>query len=567
VGTITYEGTSEPPDDLTGYLLRRTHEKLKVRGDHPPFVAADLKDGANLVQRHLMGEGYLDAGVQEPISTARPALGVQDVLVKVHEGQRYLFGNVAVTGELLGREEEVEGILEGLRGQPFNEVKIEDARTKITGIYERRGYFTATTTVATGRKGTRGGTIPVTFHVTPGAQFRITGIELSPDLSRGARRLAGAGFKRSVGKVYSPEDLDMMHKQVVNSEVFARLDVDPKPVGDGTMVLVISGEEAKTRRYSAYAGYETFRGPILGVESQKVNWHDTGDTLRLKAEANGIGFSGGVTLIDPAILNSPFSLEGTIGGENEAVFDYQRQTYLARVTLSRQWNKAISSKLFVEGTTNTAESDELLPEELGPDDYQTAAVGAAAVFDYRNNPLTPTDGWYTSFGVTGMFGDVNYVRTDAVFSFFQPITKKLRAAIAVKTSIIQTGDDVSEIPIDLRVFNGGANSVRSFPEREMGAKTPSGTPLGGLISDVASLEFCYEMAPNLELALFGDVGDLRPSDKFLRFGEFPDVRYAIGLGIRYKLPIGPLRVDYGWNPDRRKGEPFGALHITLGYSF
>jgi outer membrane protein assembly complex protein YaeT len=567
VGTVRYEGTSRDSKELTPYLLRRTYEKLKVRGDHPPFVAADIKDGANLVQRHFMGEGYLDAAVEEPITTARPTTGVQDVLVKVKEGKRYTFGTVAVTGELLGREEAVEEIVGPLREQPYNEVRIEDARTKITGIYERTGYYTAATTVSAGSKESKGGRIPVVFQVTPGAQFHVIGIELSPDLSRGAQRLARAGFKRGVGKVYSPEDIDMMHKQVVNSEVFARLDVTPRLIGSDTMVLEISGEEAKTRRYSAYAGYETFRGPILGVESQKVNWHDTGDTLKLKAEANGIGFSGGATLIDPAIFNSAFSLEGTIGGENEAVFDYERQTYLARATLSRQWNRHISSKLFLEGTTNEAESDELTPEELGPEEYNTASVGAAVVFDYRNSPLVPTDGWYTSVTVTGMGGDVNYVRTDAVFSVYQPLTKRLRVALGVKSSMIQTGDDVTEVPIDLRVFNGGANSVRSFPEREMGAKSRSGTPLGGLVSEVASLEFSYEMAANLELALFGDVGSLRPTDKFLRFGEFPDLRYAIGLGIRYKLPIGPLRVDYGWNPNRHEGEPFGALHITFGFAF
>jgi outer membrane protein assembly complex protein YaeT len=567
VGTVLYEGTTLPPKDLTGYLLRRTHEKLKVRGDHPPFVAADLRDGANLVQRYLMGEGYLDAAVEEPIFTARPAAGVQDVLVKVREGKRYTFGTVAVTGELLGREEEVEEIVEPLREQPFNEARAEDARTKLTGIYEKSGYFTAATTVSTGSKRSRDGTIPVTYHVTPGAQFRIAAVEISPELSKGAQRVARAGFKRGVGKVYSPEDLDLMHKHVVNSEVFSRLDVTPRPVGDDTIVLEISGEEAKTRRYSAYAGYETFRGPILGVEYRKVNWQDSGNSLRMKAEANGIGFSGGITWIDPAFLNSPFSLEGTVGGDNEAVFDYERQTYLARAALSRQWNRAISSRLFLEATTNTSESDELLPEELGPDEYQTTAVGASAVFDYRNSPVSPTDGWYTSLGVTGMFGDVNYTRTDAVFSFFQPITRKLRVAIAAKTSMLLSSDDVTQIPLDLRVFNGGANSVRSFPEREMGAVSDSGTPLGGMVSEVASLELCYEMSPNLELALFGDVGNLRPSDEFLRFGEFPDVRYAVGLGVRFKLPIGPLRIDYGWNPDRREGEPIGALHITLGYSF
>ena len=52
------------------------------------------------------------------------------------------------------------------------------------------------------------------------------------------------------------------------------------------------------------------------------------------------------------------------------------------------------------------------------------------------------------------------------------------------------------------------------------------------------------------------------------FPDFPDdLRYAIGLGLRYALPVGPLRLDYGLNPDRRDGEPSGAFHATFGYAF
>lgn len=568
VGEVRYEGANAlPPKELTDYLLRRTHDKLNSSAAHPPFVEADLKDGTGLVQRRLMADGYLDAVVAEPTFTRREADGLQDVVVKIKEGQRYTFGEIGVTGALLGREAEIEKLLSELRDQPFNEVRVEDIRTKIATIYQQRGYFKAAAVAATGSRRGRDGRIAVSYNVVPGAQFRVTGIELSPELSKGAQRLAQSGFKRSVGKVYSPADLDVMNRQVLDSEVFARLDVTPRPVGEDTMVLEVSGDEAKTRRYSAYAGYETFRGPVIGVESRKVNWNDTGNALQLKAEANGVGFSGGVTLIDPAVFNSPFSLQTHLGGETEAVFDYERQTYLARAVLNRQWNRNISSTAFAIASTNEAESDLLTPEELGPAEYQTASVGASATFDYRNNPLTPVDGWYTSVTVTGMGGDVSYLRTDAVFSVYQPLTKKLRVALGAKTSLLQTKDDVTEVPIDLRVFNGGATSVRSFPEREMGPKAPEGdTPLGGLTSDVVSVELSYAMAPNLELALFGDAGSLRPANDFGGV-KLSELRYAIGLGVRYKLPIGPLRVDYGWNPDRQEGEPFGALHITFGFAF
>jgi outer membrane protein insertion porin family len=51
------------------------------------------------------------------------------------------------------------------------------------------------------------------------------------------------------------------------------------------------------------------------------------------------------------------------------------------------------------------------------------------------------------------------------------------------------------------------------------------------------------------------------------FSRPEDVRYAVGLGIRYKLPVGPLRIDYGYNLNREEGEDVGALHITFGYAF
>jgi outer membrane protein insertion porin family len=568
VGAITFEGsTSVPKTELTRYLLRRTHEKLGETSNHPPFVEADLKDGAGLVQRLLMANGYLDAVVAEPVFTSRESAGAQDVLVKIKEGQRYVFGDIQVTGALLGREAEIEELVSELRDQPFNEVKMEDVRTRIVGIYEKRGHFTAVATAAARGGRPKDGRIGVAYTVEPGSQFRIAGIELAPDMSNGAQRIARSGFKRSVGDVYSPADLDVMHRQVLDSEIFARLDVTPRPIGDDTMVLEISGDEAKTRRYSAYAGYETFRGPVIGVESRKVNWNDTGNALRLKAEANGVGFGGGVTLIDPAVFNSAYSLETELGAETEAVFDYERQTYLARALLKRQWNRNISSRVFADASMNDAESDVLTPFELGPAEYQTASVGASIAFDYRDSPLVPADGWYTSVTVTGMFGDVSYLRSDLVVSVYQPLTKRLRVALGGKATLVQTQGDVFDIPIDLRVFNGGATSVRSFPEREMGQKAlRSDTPLGGLASEVVSLELSYEISPNLELALFGDAGTLRPSDDFAGL-KFDELRYAIGLGIRYKLPIGPLRVDYGWNPDREEGEPFGALHITFGFAF
>jgi outer membrane protein insertion porin family len=46
-----------------------------------------------------------------------------------------------------------------------------------------------------------------------------------------------------------------------------------------------------------------------------------------------------------------------------------------------------------------------------------------------------------------------------------------------------------------------------------------------------------------------------------------DMRYAVGAGLRYKLPVGPIRLDYGVNPDPRPFEDFGAFHFSFGFAF
>ncbi|HZF29361.1 MAG TPA: BamA/TamA family outer membrane protein, partial [Gammaproteobacteria bacterium] len=66
-------------------------------------------------------------------------------------------------------------------------------------------------------------------------------------------------------------------------------------------------------------------------------------------------------------------------------------------------------------------------------------------------------------------------------------------------------------------------------------------------------------------ALFVDVGNL--IEDYNDYFKFEDFRGAIGLGLRYRLPIGPIRADVGWNPDPRADEENWAAHLSVGMSF
>lgn len=569
VGVITFEGnTSQQEEDLRAFLLRPTHEKLGQSIANPPLVEADIRKGAQLVQRYFQAQGYLNATVAEPVFTMRPETKTQDIRVSITEGLRYDIGPVSLTGDWESRRSEVLEAIDGMTGQPFSEVKIEEVRKQLVGIFQQRGHFLADVTASADPSKVRGGPVPVVYHVIPGNIFRVAGVSVAPEFSRGAERVTRASFKRSVNRVYSPADLQVMHKQALRSDVFSRLDVTPKKLTDDTLTLEITGEEGPTRTRAGYVGYETFKGAIVGGELRKVNIFDSGNAGQLKAEWSGIGITGAARLTDPAVFNSSHSLDLSLYADGEQIFDYKRQTYGGKVVLARQWTRQFSTNVFADYSLNNSESDVLTPEELGPDEYNLGIVGFSTIIDFRDSPVLPTKGFVFNGSVAGTLGgDISYTRADLSFAYFVRFTPKFRAALLARTSAIRPERSLDEIPIDLRLFNGGATSVRSFQERELGLKSIKGdTPIGGTLSQTFSVEFSYEVAKNLELALFGDMGTLTREETSI-FNRPEDIRYAIGLGIRYKLPVGPLRIDYGFNPDRREGEDIGALHITFGYAF
>jgi outer membrane translocation and assembly module TamA len=129
--------------------------------------------------------------------------------------------------------------------------------------------------------------------------------------------------------------------------------------------------------------------------------------------------------------------------------------------------------------------------------------------------------------------------------------------------MIPSGDS-QDLPIDLRYFNGGARSVRSFAERELGPEGIEGDPLGGEAYWVTNLQLMRDIAGPLQLIGFFDAGSLSRNHDELGAA---DLEMAIGLGLRLELPIGPVRLEYGHSLTRDSGEPAGALHFAIGSTF
>lgn len=569
VGATTFPGNPGlSEEELRRYLLRPTRERVGRFVKETPFVEPEITAGKDLVHRYVLSQGYADAAVDEAVPAMRDG-GVVDLQVTIRPGIQWHVGRVTLNDMPSAVEEVVRLPARALQGQPLNEARVESFRRQIEGEVQSLGYFAGKVTSHSTRAG--GQLMDLVFTAVPGPLHRVEKIEIDPAFSHGATRLLRSAFRPAVGHVYDAKRMELAYGRIVDTGLFEHLEMEPEAAGENALALAFSGEEAKRSSVGISGGFDTFLGAILGLEYKNVNFWDSGGMVRVKVTATQLGYLAGVQWKNPAIFSTPYALAVDLMPESFAFEGYTRQTGGLRVALSRDFTRHFSAEIHAGVSVNTVSSDTLTALELGPDDYDLGTAGLTLTYEARDNPVSPTRGWFMSAAVQGGYvstalQEVSYTRTEFAASWYVPLSGKWRSAIGAHFGSLITGEDVGYVPIELRSYNGGAKSVRSFAERELGPRAHDGTPLGGTQTQTVSGEVSYEIAKNLELAAFVDAGSLT-TEKGSVLPKFDDIRYAAGVGLRYRLPFGPLRVDYGVNLDRRTGEDRGALHIGFGFAF
>jgi translocation and assembly module TamA len=198
-------------------------------------------------------------------------------------------------------------------------------------------------------------------------------------------------------------------------------------------------------------------------------------------------------------------------------------------------------------------------------------------WDHRDKPLEPRNGFYASMslqeGGGPLQGDFGYFRVLPDLRAYVSFLEDNALTFAARLQVGELWAISGESAVVIRFYGGGANSMRGFSERRLSplleapvpntnpAVTCSGTssasagcetvPIGGNGMFTGSFEARYSVLENVRVASFVDVGQV--TSGLFGFGDLPGVQWAVGLGVRYLTPIGPVRVDLA----RRL--PFGTL--------
>lgn len=202
-------------------------------------------------------------------------------------------------------------------------------------------------------------------------------------------------------------------------------------------------------------------------------------------------------------------------------------------------------------------------------DSAFAEMKVGLLIDTRDDIFDPQSGMLAQFAVRerGQFlrSDGEFLQATAEGRWFRPMPLRSVLALRVQGGVIFQLSKAGSIPNVERFFAGGLNSVRGWGLNELGPKDQQGEPTGGLSRVEMSMEIRTQVYFSLGTAIFIDVGNVDAAS-----GAFnpESLKYAVGAGLRYLSPVGPVRFDVGYRlSEDRTVEKRIQYHISLGQAF
>jgi translocation and assembly module TamA len=356
------------------------------------------------------------------------------------------------------------------------------------------------------------------------------------------------------GEFYSADKMLALQQSLVDAEYFASVAVTPdlEHAADGIVPVDVMLIPAKRTLYTAnlYVSTDSGPGTKLGVERRWLNkrGHKLGAALEYSARLQEI--STKYQIPKPGLRNRNYTI-GAGYRDEETDTSTSRMARLAATEVVDRW-KGFQRTLGLQylngdfeiaeqqGSTSLLYAEGLLTRKAADDRYFPAA-GYSLLYGLR-------------FAYESLLSDTSFTQARAEGKWLRKIGEDGRviARAALGAMIV---DDFDALPPELRFFAGGDRSIRGFDYQQIGETNAQGGVIGGEYLLVGSGEYEHFFLDNWGAAVFVDAGDAFKSNF--------DANVGAGIGLRWKSPIGLVRVDVA-RPVVSDLDDSWRVHLVIG---
>jgi len=536
-----------------------------------PFSKVQRKvfeDDAERILNLYADHGYIQARIEAHEVLPDLARGTVTLRTRIVEGVQFRVGTVAIQGTEVLKEEEVRALVRLKPGEVFNRSLVRESVRAITDRYSAIGRARAEVTPAVDVQ-PETQRVNLTLSVREGGEVYVERINITGN-TKSSEKVLRRELRVAEGELFTYQKLVRSRQRLFNLGFFDEVNVNVVPGSTPDRVVVnIDVKERATGLFSIGAGYSSLDNLFATIDITQRNLFGRGQEVFLRFRIGSrsqlalLGFTepylfdiplrAGFDVYDRAREFNDFN-EDRLGGDLRASYPLGEFTTVSGVYRLES----------VKISDVAADASEDLKREEGR--RLNSVVEFTLARDTRDNVFEPTRGSRNSIGldVAGLGGDTHFLRVvgESAWYYPLPVFNWVLGVRGMAGVIEPLADD--EVPIFERFFLGGANTLRGQRTRSVGPRDARGAVIGGDKELLFSTELLIPVFPRFRIAFFFDAGNAYGFGKAF---DPTDLRLGAGAGLRVFSPIGPLRLDYGVNLDRKPGEAAGQIHFTVGSPF
>jgi outer membrane protein assembly factor BamA len=618
---------------IAGHAAVTAAEIRQVLGveEGSPFIPPALAAGVSAIQNIYRSRGFIRAQIVPVTAVLPPARPTDpdraiDVRVDVVEGPRTVVRTVTFQGNTVIAEASLYDLITSAPGRVYTDIDAAADRDRIDLEYRNLGYDSIVVSAET-RLADNDTQADITFTTSEGPQVVVDDVIIVGNGRTSTRTIERELLVRAGGPLGYSALIDS-RTRLMALGLFSTVQIEPLGEPGATRRdLLVRVEEAPPTDISGGGGLEggfILRTSEAGQAEERFELAPRGffqigrrnlwgknravtlfTRVSLRSRDRVTDTAGGGVLTDssygfheyrvvgtfrePRIFDSAADVLFTVSAEQARRSTYNFNRRLARAEAGLRLSPIYSlagrysfehTKLVDEGISA---EDRPLIDRIFPQ-VRLSKFSGSFIRDTRDDILDATSGRLVivdgDLAARAIGSEVGFLRTFVQgFSFHRlpvqrPVVLALGGRLGAAHGFARAvgGDVVQDLPASERFFAGGESTVRGFSLDRLGNEqtiSATGFPTGGNSVVVLNAELRVDVASRLQAVGFLDAGNVFPRVSNL---DLTDLRAAIGFGVRIRTPFGPIRVDLGFNIDRRElgsgtRERGYVPHISLGQAF
>ena len=524
------------------------------------------------------------------------------ITIYINEGQQYHVGTVAIEGLHIVTEANFRKVIKVTEGKVFSPQKLQKDIKSVEDAYGVAGYADAKVNVET----TPGGPalVNLSYKVDEGIQSFVEHINISGN-SRTKDKVIRREIVLSPGDVFDTVRVDISKKRLEGLQYFERVDTyasDTTVPGRKDLNVVV--QEKRTGNLNFGLGFSTTDGLLGFAELSQGNFDITnwktftgaGQKFRARVQLGTQTKDASIELTEPYFLDQRLALSGRLFFDEYNYYSdvYDQRDYGFDINVRKPITNFLSVKLDytlqeigIYNINQSAITQQLLNIIQQQGSYNLESrVTLALTYDTRDSAFLTRKGTrvdlstYVAGGPLG--GDVSVYGFDLDAAQYFHLPYDTILLLNGEVGVVSNWNNDSIVPIFDRLYLGGASTLRGFRFRDVGPKDDQGNALGGNTLARLTVEYTIPIIERVRFAVFYDGGFVNPGSWSFSPQKVPTTppggsnagkfsggfNQDIGIGVRLDLPIGPIRLDYGYPIQEDSfSSKSGQFQFSVGYQF